>query len=161
MALKAWDHAAALAAAEHALELSPEDGAFRAMRDEIALLRAAPAAWAAAEGRADLGGSRGQRICEADALATTFRSVASLQAGLLWGGALITLSGSVAPVILYYFRYGFRPGFPHAGGVKLRTSGGSADLLPRRASWALVAVAGDRINTSWGTHLLGSSLLHA
>ena len=46
MALKALgDHAAALAAAEHALELSPEDRAFRAMRDEIALLRAAtPAA---------------------------------------------------------------------------------------------------------------------
>jgi len=46
MALKALgDHAAALAAAEHALELAPEDRAFRAMRDEIALLRAAtPAA---------------------------------------------------------------------------------------------------------------------
>ena len=46
MALKALgDHAAALAAAEHALELSPEDRAFRAMRDEIQqLLAATPAA---------------------------------------------------------------------------------------------------------------------
>ena len=45
MALKALgDHAAALAAAEHALELSPEDKAFRAMRDEISqLLTAVPA----------------------------------------------------------------------------------------------------------------------
>ena len=50
MALKALgDHAAALAAAEHALELSPEDKAFRAMRDEISqLLAATPAAAAAA-----------------------------------------------------------------------------------------------------------------
>ena len=42
MALKALgDHAAALAAAEHALELSPEDKAFRAMRDELSQLLAA------------------------------------------------------------------------------------------------------------------------
>ena len=49
MALKALeDHAEALAAAEQALELAPEDKAFRIMRDEIAqLLAATPAAAAA------------------------------------------------------------------------------------------------------------------